>query len=208
MTDKKIAVIVAHPDDETLWTGGTILGNRSWDCFVIALCRGSDRDRAPKFLNALNDLYANGRIGDMDDGPEQRPVDENFVIHSIMELLPSRRYDLVISHSPQGEYSRHLRHEETGRAVIRLWQDNLIRTDKLWLFAYGDGNGKHLPGPLANAHIYLELPEQIWLKKYGIITKTYGFGEDSFEALTAPRTEAFWQFSGADEARDFFRILP
>jgi LmbE family N-acetylglucosaminyl deacetylase len=47
---KAVAVIVAHPDDETLWAGGTILSHPSWQWFIVCLCRGSDKDRAPKFL--------------------------------------------------------------------------------------------------------------------------------------------------------------
>jgi LmbE family N-acetylglucosaminyl deacetylase len=35
---KSIAVIVAHPDDETLWAGGTILEHPSNDWFIVCLC--------------------------------------------------------------------------------------------------------------------------------------------------------------------------
>ena len=42
---KAVAVIVAHPDDETLWAGGTILSHPSWQWFIVCLCRGSDKDR-------------------------------------------------------------------------------------------------------------------------------------------------------------------
>ena len=46
-SSKKVALIVAHPDDETLWAGGTILSHPAWDCFIVCLCRGSDPERAP-----------------------------------------------------------------------------------------------------------------------------------------------------------------
>ncbi len=49
LNSKKVAIIVAHPDDETLWAGGTILSHPAWECFIICLCRGSDADRAPRF---------------------------------------------------------------------------------------------------------------------------------------------------------------
>jgi hypothetical protein len=41
-----------------------------------------------------------------------------------------------------------------------------------------------------------ELPKRIWTRKHEIITKTYGFAPDSFEARTAPKKEAFWRYGG------------
>ncbi|KPK81130.1 MAG: hypothetical protein AMS27_15700 [Bacteroides sp. SM23_62_1] len=57
------AVIVAHPDDETLWAGGTVLAHPLWDWYIITLCRKSDPDRAPKFYRVLEILGAEGIYG-------------------------------------------------------------------------------------------------------------------------------------------------
>lgn len=118
---KTAAVIVAHPDDETLWAGGTILSQAARNWFIASLCRASDVDRAPRFMRALQDLGADGKMSDLDDGPEQKPLSENEIQETILHLLPQRHFDLIISHNPAGEYTRHLRHEELGRAVIMLW---------------------------------------------------------------------------------------
>jgi len=77
------AVVVAHPDDETLWTGGTILARPSWRWFVAAICRAGDPDRAPKFRRALEVLGAEGVLGDLDDGPDQRPLPEEEVREAV-----------------------------------------------------------------------------------------------------------------------------
>src|SRR5450759_877528 len=137
---KSVAVIVAHPDDETLWAGGTILSNPSWKLFVVCLCRAGDIDRAPRFYNALKNLKSEGIMGNLNDGPDQKKLEENEVESAILQLLPPAHFDLIISHNPSGEYTRHIRHEETGKAVIKLWNAGKISTNELWIFAYDDSN--------------------------------------------------------------------
>ncbi len=197
---KTVALIVAHPDDETLWAGGTILSNPAWRCFVVCLCRGSDKERASRFYQALTMLHAAGAMGDLDDGPEQTPLNEYIVQQVILDLLPSKPFDLIISHDPGGEYTRHRRHEETGKAVIQLWHNGKIGTNELWTFAYEDNNRQHYPKPVEKATFYHILKKRIWRIKYRLITNTYGFMKSSWEAQTTPRSEAFWQFSNSADA--------
>jgi len=197
---KTVAIIVAHPDDETLWAGGTILNNPSWDCFIASLCRKTDPDRAPKFATVLKILNADGIMGDMDDGPKQKPLPGKEVEDRVLKLLPSTHFDLVITHSINGEYTRHRRHEEIGKAVIKLWHAGKLTTNELWAFAYEDGGRTYYPTPLANAPVHYKLPQEQWEMKYNIITKTYGFENDSWEAQSTPKEEAYWQFFNADHA--------
>jgi LmbE family N-acetylglucosaminyl deacetylase len=197
---KKVAVIIAHPDDETLWAGGTILDSPSWDCFIACLCRKDDPDRAPKFARVLEILGAKGKMGNLDDGPEQTPLAENEVEGAILQLLPATRFDLIITHSINGEYTRHRRHEEIGRAVIKLWHSGKLTTDELQAFAYEDGNREYFPKPIKNAAIDHLLSRQLWEMKYNIITSVYGFDINSWEAKTTPAEEAFWHFNNADQA--------
>lgn len=197
---KTVAVIVAHPDDETLWAGGTILSNPSWDCFIVCMCRKNDTDRSPKFNHVLKILGANGKMGDLDDGPEQNPLSEKEVEDTILQLLPSMDFDLIITHSINGEYTRHRRHEEVGKAVIRLWHAGKLTAGELWTFAYEDGHREYYPRPIENAQVGLLLSQELWEKKYNIITSAYGFDENSWEAKTTPAEEAFCQYYKADEA--------
>ncbi len=139
-------------------------------------------------------------MGDLDDSPEQMPLNETIVEQAILDLLPPKQFDLIISHSPAGEYTRHLRHEEAGKAVIKLWHTGKIAASKLWNFAYEDGNKKYYPKPIGHDTIFNTLSKPVWLKKYGIITETYGFKEDSWEAQTTPTAEAFRPFSTPPDA--------
>ena len=197
---KSIAVIVAHPDDETLWAGGTILSHPLLQWFIVCLSRRSDENRAPRFYDALKVLKSVGIMGDLDDGPEQKPLNENVVESAILDLLPHKHFDLIITHNPNGEYTRHIRHEEIGNAVIKLWHKGKISTDELWTFAYEDGNKEYFPIPIENATIYRSLTKRIWQKKFNLITKTYGFQKGSFEAETTPQIESFNQFKNSELA--------
>jgi LmbE family N-acetylglucosaminyl deacetylase len=197
----RAAVVVAHPDDETLWCGGTILAHADWRWTVVSLCRATDPDRAPRFFRALDALGASGAMADLDDGPDQTLLDPDEVRETILSLLPEGRVDLVLSHSPLGEYTRHRRHEEVGRAVLALWSEKRIATAAVWAFAYDDAGGARLPTAVPHADLVEELAEPVWREKYRIITAVYGFGPESFEARATPRTEAFWCFDSPAAAR-------
>lgn len=201
---KTKAVIVAHPDDETLWCGGELLKHPYDSWFIASLCRKNDLDRAPKFKKVLRTYHANGTMGDLNDEPEQLPFPPETVEASILSSLPERNYDLIITHSPFGEYTRHLRHEEVGKAVIKLWKEGKITTKALWLFAYEDGNKTYFPRAIEDADFCKKLPLKVWLEKYRIITEIYGFQKSGFEAKTTPEKEAFWEFKTAEDALKWF----
>jgi hypothetical protein len=139
-------------------------------------------------------LGAKGIMGDLDDSPEQPALPEKEIRKTILSLLPMDRFDLVITHSRWGEYTRHLRHEETSRAVLSLHNTKELSAKLVWMFAYEDGGGKYLPKPVRDADVKVWLTEKIWEEKHKIITEIYGFGPDSFEAKCCPKQEAFWSF--------------
>lgn len=240
MSGPTVAVIVAHPDDETLWAGGAVLIHPEWCCSIFALCRARDPDRAPRFERVARALGAAGsRMADLDDGPEQLPLSISEVAEAIFGLItgvPELRagagraggpaeigavgagtqaressggppaFDLIITHSPQGEYTRHLRHEEVSRAVIALLRSGRIATRELWLFAYEDEQRRSYPRAIPVAPLQLLLPEEIWRRKYEIMTVLYGFSPESWEARTTPSSEAFWRFEDATTAALAFDV--
>ena len=169
--------MLLHP--ETEWT-------------IISICRKSDLDRSPKFFKALKMLNAKGAMGDIDDGPDQNNINNRLIQDEIMILLSSNKFDLIITHSQYGEYTRHIRHEETAEAVMALLKNKKIVSKYLWQFAYEDGGGMYLPEPINYADIKIVLSEEIWQKKHDIITTVYNFAPDSFEARATPHTETFW----------------
>jgi LmbE family N-acetylglucosaminyl deacetylase len=187
------AVIVAHPDDETLWCGGWILDRPDWEWFVLTLCRGGDRDRAGRFARVLTYLGATGAMCDLDDGPAQEPLDAEQMNRAILETLPRRRYGLLLTHGPRGEYTRHRRHEECSRAVVSLFRERRIEADELKLFAYRDEGPGSLPRVAPDAHEQSMLSPETFERKLHVMTELYGFDPTSWEARATPRVEGFYR---------------
>jgi LmbE family N-acetylglucosaminyl deacetylase len=196
----RAAVVVAHPDDETLWCGGYILTHPEFRWRIVTLCRAVDADRAPKFRRVLQHMGAEGEMADLDDGPDQAPLEAGQVRETTARLLAGDSYDLVLTHGPNGEYTRHRRHAECCQAVVGLWRSGEIETGRLWMFAYDDGDRAYLPRVRADADRRDVLPDGIWLEKRRLIMDVYGFGPDTWEARTTPREEGFWCCGSAQEA--------
>jgi len=171
------------------------------------MCRRNDADRASKFLKALQVYKAEGIMGDLDDGPEQKPLESNHIESILMELLPLKHYDMIVTHNPMGEYTRHLRHEEIGKMIMNLWIENKLSCSLLKTFAYQDDNRMYFPKAIPTADQQFILPKAIWRRKYQIITNIYGFIKESWEAKTTPKIEAFYNFNNKGQARSWLNQL-
>ncbi|MFZ4398915.1 MAG: PIG-L family deacetylase [Bacteroidales bacterium] len=198
---KTVACIVAHPDDETLWAGGTIMSHPSWKCFIVSVFKGKDKDSSANFHKALLNLNAEGVIGILDERDGKKSVSEKEIKQTIIKLLPAKHFDMIISHSPSDEFMRNSNNEKVGNAVIKLWNSGKISADQLWNFAYEEGYNEYYPEAVNPASFYKLLKKEIWMKKYKIITETYGFNKNSWEAETTPKAEAFWKTSKFQDAK-------
>jgi LmbE family N-acetylglucosaminyl deacetylase len=196
----RAAVVVAHPDDEVLWCGGYILTHPEFHLRIVTLCRAQDEDRAPKFRKVLEQLGAEGEMADLDDGPGQIPLPTDLLQTTILRLLGGHSYDLIVTHGPNGEYTRHRRHEECCQSVVELWRSGSIHTNRLRMFAYEDGNRAYLPRVRDDADQRDLLTECVWLEKRRLITDVYGYETGSWEAKSTPREEGFWCFDSPQEA--------
>lgn len=185
------AIIVAHPDDEVLWSGGYLLSHPAFKWMIFSLCRANDPDRAPRFYQVCDQVGAKGVMADLDDSPDQRPIPEHEIEKYLSTVLVNQAFDLVITHGLSGEYLRHIRHEEVSRGVFELWTQGKLSTQHLWMFAYENKEPGLIPHTRANADYLYPLTDALWQQKYQLITKTYGFLPDSWEARAVPRVEGF-----------------
>jgi LmbE family N-acetylglucosaminyl deacetylase len=139
-------------------------------------------------------------MADLDDGPDQAPLPAEQVRETVARLLAGASYSLVLTHGPQGEYTRHRRHEECCQGVVELWRSGAIDTRRLWLFAYEDGDRAYLPRVRGDADRRDALTNEVWLEKRRLIMELYGYGPDTWEARATPQEEGFWCFDSPQRA--------
>jgi hypothetical protein len=197
---KKALVIVAHPDDETIWMGGTILRNKSWNWTIFSLCRGNDEDRSPKFKQVC-DCYGAQSIIDTLEDEKLKPLSTTNIVKLIknnLDLnLKSSQFDYVYTHGLNGEYG-HIRHKETHKAVKKMVNEGSLKCSKLFFFSYKLGKKSvpeipdlRLPVPQKNGGPSIKLRPHEYKKKVSIIKNTYGFSPQSFECLSCYSEETF-----------------
>src|SRR3989344_4099177 len=123
---KRALVVVAHTDDETIWMGGKIMREKSWQWTVLSLCRSGDADRNPKFFRVMKELGVRAFISDMEDNhPEQPLVSLDEGVKRVEPVAHDKRFDAVFTHGANGEYG-HKRHIETHKAVLGMAKDGMI----------------------------------------------------------------------------------
>ena len=193
-------VVAAHPDDETIWMGGTIARQRNVRWTIFVLCRKSDPDRMPKFMRVAKHYGARGIICDLEDeGILNITQSIPEIQKRIRKELPKATWDIVFTHGANGEYG-HERHKAVHLAVKEMMERGGLRARESFFFSYRLDEHRKIAVPAfsvkgadsaGKARFYVELSNAEWKIKRDVIKKLYGFTKMSFENRSCASQETF-----------------
>jgi LmbE family N-acetylglucosaminyl deacetylase len=195
MEKSEALIIVAHPDDETIWMGGTIIRNKDWNWTILSLTRENDSDRRPKFERVCQIYNAKAIISDLDDTILE-PLSLMDIIDKIKTSLLQKKYSFIFTHGKNGEYG-HIRHIEVHNAVEQMVQNADLIAKEVFFFNYKKGENVpypelKVPEPIISSDFVLDLDEQELELKKKIIREIYGYpNEKGFELMSCNKRESF-----------------
>ena len=126
----KAAIIMAHPDDETIWTGGLLLSKKSWHWKIFIATNYETEDRPNEFKKAI-EKYKNYGVSNLDyefirimpDMQEYDKLNKNE-IHKKLNTIDLSTFDLIFTHNIDGEYG-HGNHKVLGEYLsgksLNVW---------------------------------------------------------------------------------------
>lgn len=129
----KKLMIVAHPDDETLWGGIHLLDG---DYFVVCITNGNNSVRREEFYNVLKESgndgiilsYPDTLLGKRDDWEKVRA----YIESDVERIITSKDWNTVVTHNPAGEYG-HIHHKMTSSIVTEKCSEYNMEKS-LWYF--------------------------------------------------------------------------
>lgn len=191
-------LVVAHPDDETIFFGGLVqvYRRRPWKiiCVTDGNADGGHEARKRDFFSACDQLKA--KTFEMWDFPDR--FGSRLDINAIADRLKSENAAEVFTHGALGEYG-HPHHQDVCLATYRAFSNNAAKTI-LWSSAYNCFADK----------VY-RIPHKIYERKAEILSKTY-FSEthrfarylpaqshEGFSQLKLSEVEAVHAFLSSDQ---------
>lgn len=126
-------MIIAHPDDETIWAGNHILNNKY---LIVCITNGNNRVRRKEFFTAMEMSGNYGVMLNYPDNPKR--IKNNWrgvkrgIRQDIAYILHAKKWSQIVTHNPEGEYG-HIQHRFTSMLVTnQCAQDGDL--EKLYYF--------------------------------------------------------------------------
>lgn len=126
-------MIVAHPDDETIWGGMHLIKDKY---LVICLTNGDNKTRAQEFNDVIKQTDDLGIILDYPDKTNGKRDNwsnsQKNIKNDLNYLLQKQSFSKIVTHNPSGEYG-HQHHKMTSSIVTNIAK-TLNKTDCLYYF--------------------------------------------------------------------------
>ena len=106
----KAAIVMAHPDDETIWTGGTLLTHKDWRWKLYVVTHNEDDDRGKELIKAIGQ-FRNQGVSNLEyeffevmpDVQEYENLDKTK-IYDKLDNLDLSGFNVIFTHNIDGEY--------------------------------------------------------------------------------------------------------
>ena len=133
-TKAKKLMIVAHPDDDTIWGGAHLM---SGDYFVVCITNGRNDTRKPEFEKMLEKSGNSGYILEYPDKVAGERDDWSNVWDKITDdinrLMTCKDWELIVTHNKDGEYG-HQHHKYSHKIVTEIYDKQSL---KMPLYNFG-----------------------------------------------------------------------
>ncbi len=166
-------MIVAHPDDETLWGSEELLKNRY---LVVCITCGTNKKREREIEEALK--ISHDRLIVLDKPDKRKGKRSNWkgykkqIEFEINYIMKKKQWNSIVTHNPDGEYG-HIHHKMTNKIVTKVYNKNQNGNLKYFGRYYSKKRIKKLKGaPEISEDIYDKKLEMIDVYKSQSFIKT------------------------------------
>ncbi|MGM9875071.1 MAG: PIG-L family deacetylase [Bacilli bacterium] len=171
-------MIVAHPDDETLWGSEELLKNKY---LVICITCGTNKKREKEIEAALKISKDRLIVLDKPDKVRGKRSDwkhyKKQIEYELKYVIKKKKWNTIVTHNPEGEYG-HIHHKITNNIVTKVYNKEPIGKLKY----FGKYFSKKRINQNKNAR---EIPEDIYDMKIEMIDsyKSQAFIKNRFNQM-------------------------
>lgn len=171
-------MIVAHPDDETLWGSEELINNRY---LVVCITCGTNKKREKEIEQALKISKDRLIVLDKPDKVKGKRSDwkhyKKQIELEINYIMKKKNWNNIVTHNPEGEYG-HIHHKMTNKIVTKVYNKN------------NNGNLKYFGKYYSKKRIdknsgAREIPEEVYDKKMEMVDvyKSQSFIKNRFNQM-------------------------